>query len=76
MFLFTFKSRTSVIKFFDVLMANNVSARLINTPRAVTRDCALSVSVLEQDYFVARSYLGNESYTIFHYNGAYYEQIQ
>lgn len=45
MYLFSFRSRTQSMKFYDMLRNENMAAKIINTPRDISAGCGLSVAI-------------------------------
>lgn len=65
MYIFSFRSRTQTLKFYDYLISEGIDVRVINTPRAVSADCGLSVTVPQKNIDAAQRALGYESFDTF-----------
>ncbi len=76
-YVFAFSSRTETMQFYRLLSRNGIPCRIINTPRAITLGCGLSVEVAPGYYGSAsllfmktfsRSFLG--AFDIINENGS------
>ncbi|MCL2797901.1 MAG: DUF3343 domain-containing protein [Firmicutes bacterium] len=73
-YIFSFRSRNQSIGFFEAVTREGVGAKIINTPRAISIGCGLSVKVNVSDIDRASELLDQFSCDtflgLFYYNGA------
>lgn len=65
MYIFSFRSRTQSMKFYDSLRAEKISCNIINTPRQVTGVCGLSVSIGDSNLAAAKKVFASSAYDTF-----------
>lgn len=65
MYIFSFRSRTQSMKFYDMLREENIPSKIINTPREVSVGCGLSVMVNDSSLTEARRVFGYTLYDTF-----------
>ena len=73
-YIFSFRSRNQSIGFFETVSRAGVGAKIINTPRAISIGCGLSVKVCASDIDAAQALLDrcacDTFLGLFYYNGA------
>ena len=73
-YIFSFRSRTESICFFECLIKKGVNAKLISTPRAISLGCGLSVKICPEPVDTASELLCQNDYGtflgLFYYNGS------
>jgi len=79
-YIFSFRSRNQSIGFFECLSRAGIGAKIINTPRAISIGCGLSVKVCASDIDNASELLDGRVYDtflgLFYYNGAELARIR
>lgn len=60
-YVFAYSSRTETMQFYRLLSQNRIPCQIINTPRAITLGCGLSVRVAPQYYGSAASLFARSS---------------
>lgn len=78
MYLFSFRSRTQAMKLYDLLRSGGIECEIINTPRAVSASCGLSVTVTPDRYDravgVYEYHAVDTLIGIFYYDGSQYRR--
>lgn len=79
-YIFSFRSRSESIGFFESVTKAGLSAKLINTPRQISVGCGLSVKVASRHIDAAGKLLNAEIYKtflgLFYYNGSAVVRIE
>ena len=57
-YIFSFRSRSAAMNFYDVLRCEGVRGTIVNTPRELGLGCGLSVRVEQNNFEAARRVLG------------------
>jgi hypothetical protein len=63
--IIVFRSRTQVVKFYDLLTKYNVPASIINTPREACLGCGLSVKIDTGNFDYAKRLLDHSDLNSF-----------
>lgn len=78
-YIFVFRSRAQSIDYYNLLRANGISAKLINTPVSLSVGCGLSVSVPPTDVDRAIALSSPRRYStfmgLFYFNGVTIERV-
>lgn len=77
-YIYSFRSRSESMNFFDDLKNAGIFARLISTPRSISIGCGLSVKIPPENIELANSIMNKCTYKthlgVFFYNG--YELVR
>lgn len=57
-YIFSFRSRSAAMNFYDDLLRDGIRGEIVNTPRELGLGCGLSVRVEERDLELASRVLG------------------
>jgi len=73
-YIFSFRSRSESMGFFDAATRKGLPCKLISTPRAISIGCGLSVKISVRDVELASKLLDCCNYNtflgLFYYNGS------